>query len=43
MGSGSTAIACMNSGRDFVGYEVDPTYHAESVQSVEQHALAMAA
>lgn len=26
MGSGSTAIAALNSGRKFVGYEVDPTY-----------------
>lgn len=26
MGSGTTAVACRNSGRDFVGFEIDPQY-----------------
>jgi site-specific DNA-methyltransferase (adenine-specific) len=24
MGSGTTAIACLNTGRDFIGFELDP-------------------
>jgi len=27
MGSGTTAIACLNSGRNFVGFELDKKYH----------------
>ena len=26
MGSGSTAVACINTGRNFIGIELDPTY-----------------
>ena len=26
MGSGSTGVACINTGRDFIGIELDPTY-----------------
>nr|WP_305118130.1 site-specific DNA-methyltransferase [uncultured Adlercreutzia sp.] len=26
MGSGSTGVACLNCGRDFVGCEIDPGY-----------------
>lgn len=27
MGSGSTGVACINTDRNFIGYELDPTYH----------------
>jgi len=26
MGSGSTGVACINTGRDFIGIEIDPNY-----------------
>ena len=26
MGSGSTGVACINTGRDFIGYELDEKY-----------------
>ena len=28
MGSATTAVACIETGRHFLGYEIDPTYHA---------------
>jgi DNA modification methylase len=28
MGSGTTGVACMNTGRNFIGIEIDPGYHA---------------
>lgn len=28
MGSGSTGVACVATGRNFIGIEIDPTYHA---------------
>ena len=33
-GSGSTAIACIETGRNFIGIEKDPTYHALSLQRI---------
>lgn len=27
MGSGSTGVACVNTGRDFIGIELDPHYY----------------
>ena len=35
MGSGSTAVAAVQSGRHYVGYEIDPEYHARAVERVE--------
>ena len=37
MGSGTTGIACINSGRDFIGYELDPTYFAMAQDRIENH------
>jgi len=28
MGSGTTGVACVETGRNFIGVEIDPTYHA---------------
>jgi len=28
MGSGTTGVACVQTGRDFIGIEIDPTYFA---------------
>lgn len=40
MGSGSTGVACINTGRKFIGYELDAKYYDISKQRLE---LAMAA
>lgn len=34
IGSGTTAVACVLTGRDYVGFEVDPTYYAAAVERV---------
>lgn len=36
MGSGSTAVACLNTGRRFVGFEKDPEYFAVARRRVDQ-------
>ena len=36
MGSGTTAIACLNSGRRFVGFEMDPKYYDAACQRVDE-------
>lgn len=36
MGSGTTAIACMNTNRNFIGIELDETYFAIAKERVEQ-------
>ena len=36
MGSGSTAIACMNTGRNFIGFELAETYYNVAKKSIEQ-------
>ena len=44
MGSGTTGVACMNTGRDFIGMEIEPRYfeiakgriiEAQSLEKVE--------
>lgn len=37
MGAGSTGIACMNTGREFVGIELDPEYYQIAKERIEQH------
>lgn len=37
MGSGTTAIACMNTGRNYIGFELDEQYYQSSLQRIEQH------
>lgn len=34
MGSGSTAVACLRTGRNYIGFELDEKYHAIAMQRV---------
>jgi site-specific DNA-methyltransferase (adenine-specific) len=34
-GSGTTAVACIKTGRNFIGMEIDPTYHAIATKRIE--------
>ena len=36
MGSGTTAVACIQSGRNFTGFEVDESYYQTAVQRIEK-------
>ena len=38
MGSGTTAIACMNTERNFIGFELDKTYYKKSLERIKNHA-----
>jgi len=38
MGSGTTGVAAINTGRNFVGIELDPTYHALATRRIEDAA-----
>ena len=37
MGSGTTAIACLNTDRQCIGFELDETYHKLSLERIENH------
>ena len=37
MGSGTTAIACMNTERNFIGFELDETYYEKSLERIKNH------
>ena len=39
MGSGTTAIACMNTNRNYIGFELDETYHAKSLERINNHTV----
>jgi DNA modification methylase len=34
MGSGTTGVACLNTGRRFIGIESDPAYHAIAARRI---------
>lgn len=34
MGSGTTAVACIRTGRNYIGYELDPKYHAIALERI---------
>ena len=34
MGSGTTAAACIRTGRNFIGFELDEKYHAIALQRI---------
>lgn len=36
MGSGTTGVACVQTGRNFIGIEIDPGYHAIAQKRIEQ-------
>lgn len=36
MGSGTTAVACLKTGRNYIGFELDERYHAIAMQRVAQ-------
>ena len=37
MGSGTTAIACINTERNFIGFELDETYYEKSLKRIKEH------
>ena len=37
MGSGTTAIACLNTNRNFIGFELDETYHTVANERIANH------
>ena len=37
MGSGTTAIACLYTDRQYIGFELDETYHKLSLERIESH------
>ena len=37
MGSGTTAIACINTERNFIGFELDKTYYEKSLERIKNH------
>jgi|SRR5699024_2392122 len=37
MGSGTTAIACMNTERNYIGFELDKTYYEKSLERIKEH------
>lgn len=39
MGSGTTAIACINTNRNYIGFELDSEYHRLIEERIEEHIL----
>ena len=37
MGSGTTAIACLDTNRQYIGFELDKTYYEKSLERIENH------
>ena len=37
MGSGTTAIACMNTERNYIGFELDKAYYEKSLERIKEH------
>ena len=37
MGSGTTAIACINTDRNYIGFELDKTYYEKSLERIKGH------
>ena len=41
MGSGSTGVACVRTGRDFIGIEQDPEYFQIATEHIEKERMAV--
>lgn len=39
MGSGTTAIACLNTNRNFIGFELDENYHTVANERIAKHLI----
>jgi site-specific DNA-methyltransferase (adenine-specific) len=39
MGSGTTAIACMNTNRRYIGFEIDKFYYDNSLERIKNHKI----
>ena len=39
MGSGTTGVACMQTGRNFIGIEIDPKYYAIAEKRIAEAQL----
>ena len=37
MGSGTTAISCMDTNRNYIGFELDEIYHEKSLERIKDH------
>lgn len=37
MGSGTTALACINKNRKYIGWEIDPKYHKLCEKRIKNH------
>lgn len=42
MGSGTTAVACLQTGRNYIGFELSKEYHAVALQRVAEETAALA-
>jgi len=42
LGSGTTAIACMNTNRNYIGFELDPEYYEIAKQRILRHKIQLA-
>lgn len=39
MGSGTTAIACLNTNRNYIGFELDKKYYEKSLERIQNHKI----
>ena len=37
MGSGTTAIACLNTNRNYIGFEIDEEYYCKTMDRINNH------
>lgn len=37
MGSGTTAVACMETGRNYIGYEIDKEYYDIAIKRIHRY------